>query len=63
MLRHLVDHCVEGRAPLAFVAGADAYRSEDLHWAAARLGYRVLACAADCRDATHVTLVTEEVEG
>jgi hypothetical protein len=62
MLRHLVEHCLEGREPRAFVAGADAYRSDALQWAAATLGYPWLACAADCRDPQHVTLLTAPVE-
>ena len=62
MLRHLVEHCVEGREPRAFVAGADAYRSDALQWAAETPGYPWLACAADCRDPQHVTLLTAPVE-
>jgi hypothetical protein len=62
MLRHLVEHCVEGREPRAFVAGADAYRSDTLRWAAKSLGYPWLACAADCRDPDHVTLLTAPLE-
>jgi hypothetical protein len=62
MLRHLVEHCVEGREPKAFVAGADAYRSDALRWAAKSLGYPWLACAVDCRDPEHVTLLTAPVE-
>ena len=62
MLRHLVEHCVEGREPRAFVAGAAAYRSDALQWAAKSLGYPWLACAADCRDPDHVTLLTAPLE-
>jgi hypothetical protein len=62
MLRHLVEHCVEGREPRAFVAGAGAYRIADLRWAAETLGYPWLACAADCRDPQHVTLLTAPVD-
>jgi len=62
MLRHLLEDCVEGREPRAFVAGADAYRSDALQWAAETLGYPWLACAADCLDPQHVTLLTAPVE-
>jgi len=51
MLRHLVEHCVEGRD-----------RSDTLRWAAKSLGYPWLACAADCRDPDHVTLLTAPLE-
>ena len=61
-LFHLLEHCVEGREPRAFVAGADAYRSDALQWAAETPGYPWLACAADCRDPQHVTLLTAPVE-
>jgi len=62
MLRHLLDHCVEGREPRAFVAGASAYRSDALRWAAEALGYPWLPCVADCPDPQHVTLLTAPVE-
>jgi hypothetical protein len=59
-LLHLLDHCVEGRAPRGFVAGSRAVRVPALRWAAALLGHSLVECtAADCTEPDHVSLITE----
>jgi hypothetical protein len=62
-LLHLLEHCTEGRRPLAFVAGRAAYRSPELRWAAALLDHPWTECtAADCKEPDRVTLTSESVE-
>src|SRR5262245_48746006 len=62
-LLHLLAHCPEGREPCRFVAGARAYRSPVLQWAAETLRRPWVECpATDCAEPGHVTLVSIPVE-
>jgi hypothetical protein len=62
-LLHLLDHCVEGREPIAFVAGRRAYQRSELRWAVGVLERPSLLCpGADCTEPDHVTLTKVPVE-
>jgi hypothetical protein len=64
LLLHLLDHVPEHREPVAYVAGARAYRVRALRWAAAQLDRGWHECpAADCTDPDHVTLIDRAIQG
>jgi hypothetical protein len=59
MLLHLLEHCEEGRAPLAFIAGYRAFKIAALRLAARQLERSWVECPApDCIDSDHVTLTS-----
>jgi hypothetical protein len=60
-LRDLVARCPEERAPLALVAGPEAYALPALHWAATQLGLPVRSCLPQCPAPTEVLLLTKRV--
>jgi len=54
----LIRECEEGREPVVFVAGTDAFSLPALHWAAKQLRIPLRACLPGCADPSHVLLLT-----
>jgi len=60
-LRSPIRDCEEGREPVVFVAGADAFAVPALHAAAKQLGIPVRACLPGCAEPSHIMLLTRRV--
>ena len=60
-LRDLIEHCEEGREPVVFIAGTEAFQLPGLQWAAKQLGVPLRACHAGCDEPKHVVLLTRRV--
>ena len=62
-LLHLLDHCAEGREPVAFVAGRCAFQLAALRWATELVEHPWRECdAPDCSQPNHVSLISVPIE-